>query len=318
MSWGGGGEIRVTPGVVWRTFAISALTLCPGNWPPSPGFAPWAILIGSSSAGIRYSVVTPNLPEATCLVRERGLSPFARGRERAGSSPPSPQLLRPPRRFIAGGIVSGGPRLVVDQGRVFLEYPVAAGADGVLELVDRLRSPQMLFPVHPHLEQPAGVKQAGCIPVPFIGPAMSCPRLRGDLVEPDPADPGSRAAEVLVRELPPEAHGLEDLGPDVAAQGRDPHLAHRFEQPFLDGRDVRVDGFAREERFFQQPGFRQVAHRGEGDIGADPVGTVADEERVVHDLPGLPGFDDDRCLGAKAPADQVVVQARARKQRRDG
>lgn len=45
MSWCGGGEMRETPGVEWRIRAMSASTLCPGSWPPSPGFAPWATFI---------------------------------------------------------------------------------------------------------------------------------------------------------------------------------------------------------------------------------------------------------------------------------
>ena len=48
MSWCGGGEMRPTPGVEWRTLAIHGYTLAPGSWPPSPGLAPWAILIWSS------------------------------------------------------------------------------------------------------------------------------------------------------------------------------------------------------------------------------------------------------------------------------
>ena len=35
--------------------AIYSSTLWPGSWPPSPGLAPWAILICSSSALTRYS-----------------------------------------------------------------------------------------------------------------------------------------------------------------------------------------------------------------------------------------------------------------------
>ncbi|SKV41804.1 Uncharacterised protein [Mycobacteroides abscessus subsp. abscessus] len=45
MSWCGGGEIRPTPGVECRTSATHGYTLCAGSWPPSPGLAPWAILI---------------------------------------------------------------------------------------------------------------------------------------------------------------------------------------------------------------------------------------------------------------------------------
>src|SRR5579871_3121075 len=71
MSWCGGGLIRPTPGVECRTLAMLASTLWPGSWPPSPGLAPWAILIWMSSALTRYSAVTPKRPDATCLIAER-------------------------------------------------------------------------------------------------------------------------------------------------------------------------------------------------------------------------------------------------------
>src|SRR5580704_14272324 len=90
MSWCGGGEIRPTPGVEYRVLAIHGYTLFPGNWPPSPGLAPCAILICRSSALTRYSLVTPNRPLATCLTAERRRSPLASGTKRSASSPPSP------------------------------------------------------------------------------------------------------------------------------------------------------------------------------------------------------------------------------------
>src|SRR5678815_2315360 len=64
MSWCGGGEIRPTPGVEWRTLAMVLSTLWPGNWPPSPGLAPCAILICIMSELTRYSAVTPKRLEA--------------------------------------------------------------------------------------------------------------------------------------------------------------------------------------------------------------------------------------------------------------
>ncbi len=79
MSWCGGGLIRVTPGVEWRSRAIISLTLTPGSWPPSPGLAPWATLISSSRQLLRYSAVTPKRPDATCLMADEALSPLARG-----------------------------------------------------------------------------------------------------------------------------------------------------------------------------------------------------------------------------------------------
>ena len=50
MSWCGGGEISGVPGVACRMRAMYSLTFFAGNWPPSPGFEPCAILISSSSA----------------------------------------------------------------------------------------------------------------------------------------------------------------------------------------------------------------------------------------------------------------------------
>lgn len=68
--------MRVTPGLERRNIAIYSLTFLPGNWPPSPGFAPWAILISSWEAFTRYSGVTPKRPEAICLIAEEAQSPF--------------------------------------------------------------------------------------------------------------------------------------------------------------------------------------------------------------------------------------------------
>ena len=71
--------MSVTPGVEQRTRAMRSSTLWPGSWPPSPGLAPWAILICSSSALTRYSAVTPKRALATCLMALRRRSPFASG-----------------------------------------------------------------------------------------------------------------------------------------------------------------------------------------------------------------------------------------------
>ena len=106
MSWCGGGEISPTPGVEYRVLAIHGYTLFPGSWPPSPGLAPCAILICTSSALTRYSLVTPNRPLATCLTADRRRSPLGSGVNRPGSSPPSPVFDRPPSRFIAMARVS--------------------------------------------------------------------------------------------------------------------------------------------------------------------------------------------------------------------
>src|SRR5690606_5513911 len=80
-------------------------TFLPGSSPPSPGFAPCAILICSSSAFARYQIVTPKRPDAICLIAERRESPSASGLNRAGPSPPSPVLLcRPKRRTTTASV----------------------------------------------------------------------------------------------------------------------------------------------------------------------------------------------------------------------
>ncbi len=95
-----------TPGVESRVLAIQGYTLLPGSCPPSPGLAPWEILICRSSALTRYDEVTPNRPDATCLIALRLESPFASGTKRDSSSPPSPVLDLAPSRFMAIAIVS--------------------------------------------------------------------------------------------------------------------------------------------------------------------------------------------------------------------
>src|SRR3954454_21158624 len=94
-----------TPGEVCRRRAINGDTLEGGNWPPSPGFEPCAILISSSSARTRYSAVTPKRAEATCLILLLTGEPSSVSWYQAGSSPPSPVLLRAPILFIAAAIV---------------------------------------------------------------------------------------------------------------------------------------------------------------------------------------------------------------------
>ena len=102
MSWCGGGEIRPTPGVECRVRATHGYTFGPGSWPPSPGLAPCAILIWMSSAWVRYMLVTPNRPDATCLIAERRSGSSSR----STSSPPSPVFDLAPSRFIAIARVS--------------------------------------------------------------------------------------------------------------------------------------------------------------------------------------------------------------------
>ncbi len=110
MSWWGGGDISVIPGIVCLVAAMTLSTLNPMSWPPSPGLAPWATLICSSSALTRYSAVTPNLAEETCLTADLVFLPSGPILNLDGSSPPSPVLLRDPMEFMASARVSWASR----------------------------------------------------------------------------------------------------------------------------------------------------------------------------------------------------------------
>ncbi len=127
-------------------------TLWPGNWPPSPGFAPCAILICNSSDSVRYKLVTPNLALATCLIALRMESPLGSFSYLLSSSPPSPVLLFAPRRFIAiARVVCASheidPKLIAPVAKRL--YMLSAGSTSSIEIAglvvlnrNRLRSVQ--------------------------------------------------------------------------------------------------------------------------------------------------------------------------------
>ena len=83
-------------------------------------------------------MVTPNRPEATCLIAERIESPLGSGLKRSASSPPSPVFDLPPMRFIAIASVVCASRLIEPK----LIAPVAKRLTIVgrrLDLVERHR-----------------------------------------------------------------------------------------------------------------------------------------------------------------------------------
>ena len=104
--------MSATPGVECRVRAIHGQTLLPGRWPPSPGFAPCASLIWISLALTRYSLVTPNRPEATCLMAEFSSVPSLAGSSRLAGVGLSAQAIhrngKAAVRFFGDGAVGHG------------------------------------------------------------------------------------------------------------------------------------------------------------------------------------------------------------------
>src|SRR5439155_430677 len=173
-------------------------TLRPGNWPPSPGFAPCAILICRTSALTRYSVVTPNRPEATCLIAERIESPFGSRLKRDDSSPPSPVFDLPPMRFIAIAKVVCASRLIEPK----LMAPVA---------IERIVA-----------------ERAG----------MPDQRFFRDRLQVGAFDRCRGAGEVFLDEVALQADRVEYLGAAIGLIGRDPHLGDDLEDAFVERLEI--------------------------------------------------------------------------------
>ena len=84
------------PVVALRAWATLSVTFLAGRWPPSPGFAPWPILISTRYDELIISLVTPKRPEATCWPRQSGYWPYM-----SWISPPSPFMAMMLARFAA-------------------------------------------------------------------------------------------------------------------------------------------------------------------------------------------------------------------------
>src|SRR6266705_3458477 len=139
-----------TPGTEKRSRAMYSETLWPGSWPPSPGFAPCAILICSWSALTRYSAVTPKRAEATCLILERSESPSLTGTSTTtlsmrdlSVSPLRIGAYRGELEFEQTSQRHRAPRLIVDQLRVVLVCCIAIGPRRVLQLGDGVGRPHV-------------------------------------------------------------------------------------------------------------------------------------------------------------------------------
>ena len=138
----------------------------------------------------------------------------------------------------------------------------------------------------------------------------------GEDVEIDASDAGDGAGEVALDQVFIQADGFEDLRAAIALQGGDAHLGEGLQQAFVDGL---ADSCRR--LFGRAVGRRRAGHvfdGFEGQVGVDGAGAIADQEREVHDLARLAGFDDEGDLGAGLFAYQVVVDGGERQQAGDG
>ena len=111
----------------------------------------------------------------------------------------------------------------------------------------------------------------------------------GYLFEPDAADGRHRRAEIGLQYLFAHAHCLEDLGTAIGADGTDAHLRHHLVESLADGLDVVLLG--RLVVHLHLAVFHQVIEHGEGHVGVDGTGTVAQQQGGVHDFAYFAALD---------------------------
>ncbi|MPM93876.1 hypothetical protein SDC9_141018 [bioreactor metagenome] len=97
--------------------------------------------------------------------------------------------------------------------------------------------------------------------------------------------------------------------------GGDAHLAHHLHHALHRGLNVAVLTFA---GVGQDAPFFQIADGFESQVGANGRDTVADERAEVVHLSWLRRFQHQAHTRAKLPADQLMMQAGAGQQRRNG
>src|ERR1700720_4177538 len=344
MSWCGGGEINPTPGVECRTRAMMASTLWPGSCPPSPGFAPCAILICRTSALTRYSVVTPKRPDATCLIAERIESPFGNGLKREASSPPSPVFDLPPMRFIAIAKVVCASRLIepkliapVAKRRTMLAVGSTSSSGigssaGLNSIRPRVVSSRSLWSLMVFAEallsagevalaaQPEGViaaeiKHLAIERIVAEGARVPHQRFLGDRGEIGPLDRRRGAGEVFLDEVAFQSDRVEDLRAAIGLISRDAHLGHDLEKALAERLRVILLHLLGAQG---QPVFgADLFQRREGEIGVDRLGAITCQYAEMVHLARLAGLDDNAGLGAQPLADQMVVHRRGGEQCRD-
>ena len=147
------------------------------------------------------------------------------------------------------------------------------------------------------------------------GVAMAPDRLGGDLGAAGALDGGGGAGEIAGDEIALQADRVEDLGAAIGLVGRDAHLGHDLEQALVDRLDVAMDGLVGIDILGQVA--RHGGQRVEGQVGVDRLGAVAGQHAEVMHLARLAGLDHQTDRGSQAVADQVMVHAGGRQQRRD-
>ena len=198
--------------------------------------------------------------------------------------------------------------LIVHERRELLERLGVVGARGVLELVDRLRIPVVVFPLNAVVDLAAKVELADRRR--GIGQGVPAQRLLADLADAHPVDAGGGPGEVPVYHPTVQTDGFEDLRAAVRLDGGDPHLREDLEQALVDGFDELGFGGGRIEALRQIAVPLHIHERLEHQVRIDRPGAVADQAGEVMHVAGLTGLQDQPDLGPGAFPHEMMVDRR--------
>ena len=206
----------------------------------------------------------------------------------------------------------------VDGAGVLPEDGGVVRARGLLELVDRGRVVEVPLAALAPLVEAAGLEVVVVLDLHGrVGGRVAHERLALHGGDVDAADPGHRPGERVEDERVGEPHRLEDLGPDVGGDRRDPHLRHRLEESLAHGLQVVLAGLLGGQALRQHLAAAHVLDRVEREVGVDRGGAEPEEAREVVHLARLARLDDEAAPGAQALADEVVVNGRDGQERGD-
>ena len=128
------------------------------------------------------------------------------------------------------------------------------------------------------------------------------------------ADGAHRGAEVALQQPLAQSDALKYLRAAIAADGRDTHLGHDFEESFLHRLDV--VSLCRGIVLLYLSTLHEVVQYGKDHVRAQRTGAISQQQCGVHRLAYLAALHYQRCLHALADAYQVVVHRRDSQQRR--
>ena len=114
-----------------------------------------------------------------------------------------------------------------------------------------------------------------------------------------------------------QSNGFEDLGAAIALQRRDSHLREDFQQTLVDRFLVLLERLLKRGARRQHAFAREIFEGFDCEIRIHRAGAVSNQETEVLDFSRLTRFDDERDLGTRAFAHEVVVNRRQSEQARD-